>query len=52
MKFRFFKHGYGNGWEFNFIGNIYNLRISRYQIAFWKKHEAIFDRRFPFPPYK
>jgi hypothetical protein len=43
MKIRTFKHGVGNGWELNFIGKVYNLRIARHQIAFWKYNEPIFQ---------
>lgn len=36
MEIRTFKNaGVRNGWEINFIGKVYNLRIARHQIAFW-----------------
>jgi hypothetical protein len=44
MKIRFFKkNAYKGGWELNFIGKVYNLRIAKYQFAFWKNYNAIFD---------
>lgn len=46
MKIRFFKYGVGNGWEVNFIGHRYNLRIARHQLAFWKNYEPIFNISF------
>lgn len=44
MRVRVFKHGVGNGWEFNFIGKVYNLRIVRHQFAFWKNDMVVFQR--------
>lgn len=46
MKIKFFKHGVGGGWELNFIGKKYNLRIARHQLAFWKNYEPIFNKSF------
>lgn len=46
MKIKTFKFGYRNGWEINFVGKVYNLRIARHQIALWKKYDAIFDKSF------
>lgn len=43
---RFFKHGVGNGWELNFVGKKYSLRIARHQLAFWKNYESIFNFSF------
>ena len=36
MRIKFFKYGYKGGWELNFIGKTYNVRIARYQFAIWK----------------
>jgi len=44
MKVKFFKkNAYKNGFELNFIGSKYNLRIAQYQLAFWKNYEPIFN---------
>lgn len=43
---RFFKHGVGNGWELNFVGKKYNLRIARHQFALWKNNDPIFNKSF------
>lgn len=43
MKIRTFKHGYVNGWEINFIGKKYNLRIAKNQFAFWKNDVPFFN---------
>lgn len=42
MKIRYFKHGVKNGWEFNFIGSRWNLRIARHQFALWHDLEPVF----------
>lgn len=44
MRISFFKHGVGGGWELDFIGKTYNLRIAKYQFALWKNYNAIFDK--------
>ena len=41
MKIKTFKNGVGNGWEINFIGKVFNLRIARHQLAFWKNYNPI-----------
>lgn len=46
MRVRFFKHGVGNGWELNFVGKKYNLRIARHQFAFWKNYKPIFNKSY------
>lgn len=33
-------------WEINFIGNVWNFRIGRSQIALWKNYEPIFNWLF------
>lgn len=43
MKIRAFRRGYRNGWELNFVGRKWNLRIARYQIGFWRNYEPIFN---------
>lgn len=44
MKVKFFKkNSYKNGFELNFIGSKYNLRIAQYQFAFWKNYEPVFN---------
>lgn len=44
MRIKFFKrNGYKNGWELNFIGKTYSLRIARYQFALWKNYDNIFS---------
>lgn len=43
MKIRYFKYGYGRAWELNLIGNTYNLRIAKFQFAFWKNEKPIFN---------
>ena len=43
MKVKFFRHGYANGWELNFIGKVYQIRIGFYQLAFWKNLNPIFN---------
>jgi len=44
MKIKFFKkNAYKNGFELNFIGSKYNLRIVKYQFAFWKNYQPIFN---------
>lgn len=43
MKIRFFKHGIGCGWELNFIGKTYNLRIAKHQFSLWKKDKTLFN---------
>ena len=44
MKVKFFKkNAYKNGFELNFIGSKYNLRIAQYQLAFWKNYELVFN---------
>ena len=43
MKIRTFKNGYKNGWELNLIGNVFNLRVARYQLAFWKNYNPIIN---------
>ncbi len=45
MKIRFFKrNAYKNGWELNFIGKTYSLRIARFQFAIWKNYEPIINK--------
>lgn len=47
MKIRLFKDGgFRNGWELNLIGKVYNLRIARHQIAFWKNFNPFFNLTF------
>jgi hypothetical protein len=46
MKIRFFKHGFRNGLELNFIGKKYNLRIATHQLAFWINHKSVFNKLF------
>lgn len=46
MKIKKFKHGVGNSWEINFIGNIFNLRIARHQFAIWKNYNPIVNLSF------
>jgi hypothetical protein len=43
MKIKTFKHGYRNGWEINFIGKKYNIRIARYQFGLWKDYNPIIN---------
>ena len=44
MKIRFFKkNAYKNGFELNFIGSKYNLRVAKYQFAFWKNEQPVFN---------
>lgn len=44
MKIRFFRSvRHKNDWELNFIGKVYNLRIARKQIAFWRNYEPVFS---------
>lgn len=44
MEIRFFKkNSYKGGWELNFIGSKYNFRIAKYQLAFWKDYQPIFN---------
>lgn len=38
MQIRTFKHGYKNGWEINFIGKVWSLRIARHQFSIWKNY--------------
>lgn len=47
MKIRTFKKaGFKNGWEINFIGSVFNLRIARHQIGFWKNYNPIINLLF------
>lgn len=50
VKYFRFPKGSFNSWELNFIGKVYNLRIAKNQIAFWKNHEPIFNWLFNLPP--
>lgn len=44
MEIKTFKNaGVKNGWEINFIGKVYNLRIARHQIGFWKNDNPIIN---------
>lgn len=43
MKIKYFKYGYGNAPEINFIGKVWNLRLGFKQIALWKNYESIFN---------
>lgn len=43
MKIRIFRFGVRNGWEVNFIGRRFNLRIAQRQVALWREYVAIFD---------
>ena len=43
MSIRYFKYGYLDGWELNFIGKTYNLRIAKNQIAFWTNCNSVFN---------
>lgn len=44
MKIKFFKNNaYKGGWELNLIGSKYNLRIAKYQFAFWNNYESVFN---------
>lgn len=46
MKIRTFKKGYRNGWEINFIGKVYNFRVAKHQIGFWKNDNPIINLLF------
>lgn len=46
MKANYFKHGVNNGWEINFIGKTYNLRIARHQFAFWENYNPIINLQY------
>jgi hypothetical protein len=46
MKIKTFKHGVGNGWEFNILTKTFSLRIARHQIALWKNYEPIINLLF------
>lgn len=47
MKIKTFKHSLGKiGFEINFIGKVYNLRIASRQFAFWKNNEPVFNLMF------
>jgi len=46
MKIKKFKHSYKNGWEINFIGEKYNLRIARHQFAFWVGYNTVINLLF------
>jgi hypothetical protein len=44
MQIRIFRHSLGvKGFELNFIGKVWNLRIASRQLALWKNHEPIFN---------
>lgn len=46
MKIRTFQYGVGNGWEVNFIGKKWNMRIARHQFAIWKNYESKINLSF------
>lgn len=47
MKIRAFNHSLGSkGFELNFIGKVWNLRIASRQFALWKNEEPIFNKRW------
>jgi hypothetical protein len=33
MQLKCFRHGFRNGWEVNFVGQVWNLRVARHQVA-------------------
>lgn len=44
MQIRTFAHSIGKkGFEINFIGKVWNLRIASRQFALWKNNEPIFN---------
>lgn len=49
MQIKWFRNvRFKNDWELNFVGKVYNLRIGRSQVTFWKSNEVIFNL-FPLP---
>lgn len=44
MQIKFFRSvRYRNDWELNFIGKVWNFRIARRQIAFWRNYKPLFN---------
>jgi hypothetical protein len=44
MKIKTFNHSLGHkGFEINFIGKVWNLRIASRQLALWKNYNAVFN---------
>jgi len=46
MRIKTFRHGYRNGWEIDFIGKHWNLRIAQHEFSLWHNYHPVFDRRF------
>jgi hypothetical protein len=42
-RIRLFRRAYRGGWEANYVGKRWNLRIARYQGALWKDMVPVFN---------
>jgi len=46
MVIRVFPYSYKDGWEINFVGRVYYIRIAKYQFGIWKSWKPIINKLF------